>query len=65
MACGKHIFVLLLNGDGGEEEGWGNAAVDVAVLTVGFLLVGGEGGDGGGVGCFDDGVEVVMDCVNV
>ena len=58
MACGKYIFVLLLYGDGGEEEGGGDAAVDVAVLTVGFLLVGGEGGDAGGVGGFDDGVEV-------
>lgn len=51
-------FLLLLNGDGGEEEGGGDAAVDVAVLAVGFLLVGGEGGDVGGVGGFDDGVEV-------
>lgn len=43
----------------------GDAAVDVAVEFVGFLFVGREGGDGGGVGGFDDGVEVVMDCVNV
>lgn len=61
MACGKYIFVLLLYGNGGEEEGGGDAAVDVAVLTVGFLLVGGEGGDVGGVGGFDDGVEVEGD----
>lgn len=61
MACGKYIFVLLLYGDGGEEEGGGDAAVDVAVLTVGFLLVGGEGGDVGGVGGFDDGIEVEGD----
>ena len=49
---------LALYSDGGEEEGGGDAAVDVAVLAVGFLLVGGEGGDVGGVGGFDDGVEV-------
>jgi len=64
MACGKYIFVLLLYGDGGEEEGGGDAAVDVAVLTVGFLLVGGESGDVGGVGGFDDGVEVESYCVS-
>ena len=58
MACGKYIFVLLLYGDGGEEEGGGDAAVDVAVLTVGFLLVGGEGGYESGASGFDDGVEV-------
>lgn len=50
--------MVLLYGDGGEEEGGGDAAVDVAVLTVGFLLVGGEGGYEGGVGGFGDGVEV-------
>ena len=48
--------MLLLDGDGGEEEGGGDAAVDVAVLTVGFFLVGGKGGYEGGVGGFDDGV---------
>lgn len=31
---------------------------------VGFLFGGREGGDGGGVGCFDDGVEVIVDCVS-
>lgn len=50
--------MLALYSNGGEEEGGGDAAVDVAVLTVGFLLVGGEGGNVGGVGGFDDGVEV-------
>lgn len=47
-----------------DEYRVGDAAVDVAVELVGFLLVGGEGGDGGGVGCFDDGVEVIVDCVS-
>lgn len=61
MACGKYIFVLLLYGNGGEEEGGGDAAVDVAVLTVGFLFVGGEGGDESGASGFDDGVEVEGD----
>lgn len=49
---------LALYGDGGEEEGGGDAAVDVAVLPVGFLLVGGEGGYEGGASGFGDGVEV-------
>ena len=58
MACGKYFFVLLLYGDGGEEEGGGDAAVDVTVLTVGFFLVSGKGGYEGGASGFDDGVEV-------
>ena len=51
-------------GNGSDEYGVGDAAVDVAMEFVGFLLIGGEGGDGCGVGCFDDGVEVIVDCVS-
>lgn len=51
-------------GNGSDEYRVGDAAVDVAVELVGFLFGGGEGRDGGGVGGFYDGVEVVMDCVN-
>ena len=36
-----------------------HAAIDVAVAFVDFLLAGGEGGDAGCVGGFDDGVEVI------
>jgi len=62
---GSCISGLWLGGNGADEYGVGDAAVDVAVEFVGFFFVGGEGGDGGGAGGFDDGVDVVMDCVNV
>jgi len=31
---------------------------DISVALVGFLLVGGEGRDAGGIGSLDDGIEV-------
>ena len=47
-----------------DEYRVGDAAVDVAVELVGFLFGGREGGDGGRASGFDDGVEVIVDCVS-
>ena len=44
-----------------DENGRRDAAVDVAVLFVGLLLIGGESCITGGIGGFDDGIEVKRD----
>ena len=54
-------FTASVCGDGADENREGDAAVDIAVLVIGLLFSGGNGGDACG-GCrFDDGVKVESD----
>ena len=59
-----HIFsktaksFIRTNGNGADEYRRRHTAVDIPMVFVGFLLVGGEGRDAGGVGRLDDGIEM-------
>ena len=50
--------IIWANGNGADEYRRRHTPIDIAVALVGFLLVGGEGRDTGGVGGLDDGIEV-------
>ena len=66
-----HIFsvtaksTIRANGNGADEYRRRHTAVDIPMVFVGFLLVGGEGRDAGGIGSLDDGIEGIIDCVIV
>lgn len=51
-------FSAFVHGDSANKNGRRDTAVDVAMALVGTLLVRGKGGNAGGVGSFDNSVEV-------
>ena len=50
-----------INCNGADEYRRRHTPIDIAVAFVGFLLVGGEGRDAGGIGSLDDAIEVETD----
>ena len=68
----KHTFffkttksIVRTNCNGADEYRRRHTPVDISMVFVGFLLVGGEGRNAGGVGGLDDGIEMIIECVIV